>query len=111
MLVVLRRTLAVVALALACAPATAAAQAMPDAVQTPVEHALYSVGPTGRYLLDGPWLYRPDQGVGLSQGFQLQTTPDGWQPVSVPNAWNATDLSRASFQGSVGWYRKSRWDG
>ncbi|MCA1689781.1 MAG: beta galactosidase jelly roll domain-containing protein, partial [Actinobacteria bacterium] len=102
-----RRTLAAVALALACTPAAVAAAAAAEAPgQTPVEHALYSAGPTGRYLLDGPWLYRPDQGAGLSQGFQGQTTTDGWQVVSVPNAWNATDLSRASFQGSVGWYRK-----
>jgi beta-glucuronidase len=75
-------------------------------VTTPVERALYANGPTGRYLLDGPWLFRFDQGVGLAAGFERDPATAGWQPVSVPNAWNATDESPASFQGTVAWYRK-----
>ena len=30
----------------------------------------------------------------------------GWQPVTVPNAFNAGDYSGAGFSGYVGWYRK-----
>ncbi|MGI8803055.1 MAG: glycoside hydrolase family 2 protein, partial [Solirubrobacteraceae bacterium] len=89
--------------------APAGAQASPPApaaAQTPVERALYHDGPTGRYLLDGQWLFRFDDGVGLSQGFAQQDSTDGWQPISVPNAWNATDERRASFEGTVAWYRK-----
>ena len=67
----------------------------------------YEAGPSGRYLLDGEWLFRLDPGnVGLAQGFAKQTTREGWSSVTVPNAWNATDQSVESFQGSVGWYRK-----
>jgi beta-glucuronidase len=42
---------------------------------------------------------------GQAQGFQRHASLDGWTPVTVPNAWNATDLSDASQRGGVGWYR------
>ncbi|HEU0315738.1 MAG TPA: glycoside hydrolase family 2 TIM barrel-domain containing protein [Solirubrobacteraceae bacterium] len=87
------------------APAPPAAPSAPGG-ETPVEGALYHNGPTGRYLLGGQWLFRLDDGVGLSQGFERQVSTAGWQPVAVPNAWNATDQSRASFDGTVAWYRK-----
>jgi beta-glucuronidase len=90
--------------------AAAAALAGPAAAQSafvPKAKALYKDGPSGRYLLDGQWLFRLDNAkVGLTQGFQKQTSTAGWSPVSVPNAWNATDESEQSFMGSVGWYRK-----
>jgi beta-glucuronidase len=88
------------------APPAPAPPAPAPAGQTPVEGALYHDGPTGRYLLGGQWLFRLDGGVGLSQGFERQVSTAGWQPVGVPNAWNATDQSRASFDGTVAWYRK-----
>jgi len=85
----------------AAGPAAAQASSAPD------EQALYRSGPSGRFLLDGEWLFRLDPGnVGLRQGFQKQTTRDGWGPTTVPNAWNATDESAESFMGSIGWYRK-----
>ncbi len=86
-----------------CVPASAAAQS----AATPTEKALYKAGPSGRYLLDGEWLFRLDPGnKGLADGYAKQTTRDGWSPTTVPNAWNATDQSVESFMGSVGWYRK-----
>ncbi len=97
------------ALALVAASATAAggqSGAASDPVGAPALGALYHDGPTGRYLLGGRWLRRSDGGVGLTQGFQRQTTTDGWQPITVPDAFNATDQSRASFDGTVAWYRK-----
>jgi beta-glucuronidase len=62
-------------------------------VTTPAPGALYASGHTGRYLLDGPWLFRRD-------------TRSAWTEITVPYAWNATDESVASMRGSVGWYRK-----
>lgn len=68
---------------------------------------LYQDGPSGRILMNGRWLFRLDQPeVGLTQHFQDQVSTAGWSGVRVPNAWNATDQSLESFQGSVGWYRK-----
>ncbi|WP_354698648.1 Putative beta-glucuronidase [Paraconexibacter sp. AEG42_29] len=68
---------------------------------------LYEYGPSGRILMNGSWLFRLDKAeVGLKEHFEDQTGTAGWSPVKVPNAWNATDESLESFQGSVGWYRK-----
>ena len=44
--------------------------------------------------MDGPWLFRLDPAnVGVRQGLQRETSAAGWTPVTVPNAWNATDES------------------
>jgi beta-glucuronidase len=76
--------------------------------ETPARGALYRDGQSGRYLLDGSWLYRADQAdVGAGQGWwrDLGAT-DGWTSVGVPNAYNAGDLTTPSMNGYVGWYRK-----
>lgn len=76
-------------------------------VTVPSGKPLYDNGPSGRLLMGGPWLFRLDPTeVGLKQHFEDQTSTAGWSGVTVPNAWNATDESLESFQGSVGWYRK-----
>ena len=86
------------------AAAPAAAQSV---VSTPSARTLYRTGPSGRFLMDGPWLRRLDpQSVGDREHWQRQTTTTGWTTVTVPDAWNATDESEASFLGGVGWYRK-----
>ncbi len=88
---------------LAAAP-PAAAQSV---VSTPSDRTLYRTGPSGRFLMDGPWLMRLDpRGVGDRERWQRQASTAGWTRVTVPNAWNATDESEASFMGGVGWYRK-----
>jgi beta-glucuronidase len=93
--------LAVLAGSLIAAAAPAAAQ------DTPTTNTLYADGPTNRYLLGGQWLFRLDQAnQGLRQNFQRQTDGTGWNPVRVPNAWNAGDESPESMRGTVGWYRK-----
>jgi beta-glucuronidase len=75
--------------------------------ETPSAKTLYRSGPSGRYLLGGTWLFRLDPAnVGIKQGFQRDPTDAGWNRTTVPNAWNATDQSVESFQGTVGWYRK-----
>jgi beta-galactosidase/beta-glucuronidase len=96
--------------ALTCASA-AHAQTAPAgpayAAETPQPGHLYEAGPSGRYLLDGQWLFRLDPtDVGMRQGFARSTDTAGWSVVSVPNAWNATDESEESMKGTVGWYRK-----
>ncbi|HUE26685.1 MAG TPA: hypothetical protein VMP89_07915, partial [Solirubrobacteraceae bacterium] len=74
----------------------------------PTPGALDRDGQTGRYLLGGSWLYRPDPtNVGVAQGWWASApSTDGWSPVTVPNAYNAGDFSSASMTGSVGWYRR-----
>jgi beta-glucuronidase len=86
----------------------ARAQTTSDGAQPPTKGALYRDGQTGRYLLGGTWLYRADPGdVGVSQRWWADSPgTDGWAPVSLPNAYNAGDFSLASWQGSIGWYRR-----
>jgi beta-glucuronidase len=83
------------------APAAAHAAAEPSA------RTLYADGPTGRYLLDGEWLFRADPGdTGIEDGLPTATSTGGWTPTTVPNAWNTGDDSPASMAGGVGWYRR-----
>jgi beta-glucuronidase len=83
-------------------PSTATAE-----VETPKSGALYKDGPSGLKLLGGRWLYRADaDDVGLAKGFQRDPRTRRWRPVRIPNAFNARDFSKRSFEGSVGWYRK-----
>jgi beta-glucuronidase len=63
-------------------------------------------GPSERSELGGGWLFRLDRGSGIREALQRSTSTAGWSPVSVPNAWNARDTSRASMEGTVAWYRK-----
>lgn len=86
------------------APPSGAPSAAPT---TPAQKTVYKAGQRGRYLLDGTWLFRADSGNdGLGQHFERQTSTDGWSPVEVPNAFNATDESDRSDRGTIGWYRK-----
>ncbi len=95
------------ALALGSAGA-ARAQGPVYAATPPTPGALYRDGQSGRYLLGGSWLYRPDlSNVGVSQGWwENVTSTDGWSPVTVPNSYNAGDFSSTSMSGYVGWYRR-----
>lgn len=84
------------------------AQVPAYSAQTPTKGAWYFDGQDNRYLLGGAWLYRPDRSdVGLAQGWWRDVAgTSGWSPVSVPNSYNAGDLSSASMNGYVGWYRR-----
>jgi beta-glucuronidase len=85
----------------------ARAQGPAYAPAPPTKGALYSDGPTDRYLLGGTWLYQADPGnVGLAQGWQNLGSTAGWSGVTVPNAYNAGQLTSASMAGYVGWYRR-----
>ncbi len=76
-------------------------------VSTPTKRTLYRDGPSGRYLVDGTWLKRLDPARnGDRLGWQRDASTTGWTTTNVPDAWNATDESVASYLGAVGWYRK-----
>jgi beta-glucuronidase len=109
-----RLTLLAAAAAATASAAPAHAQTPPPAPTGPVYIAdtpqpghLYEAGPSGRYLMDGQWLFRLDPtDIGMREGFAHDTATTGWSVVTVPNAWNATDESEESMKGTVGWYRK-----
>jgi beta-glucuronidase len=86
----------------------AQAQPLTYTAQAPTRGALYRDGQTERYLLGGTWLYRADPSdIGRAQGWWTGAAATaGWSPVSVPNSYNAGDLSTTSMSGSVGWYRR-----
>jgi beta-glucuronidase len=99
-----RRSVAGIAVALVlCAlQATAAAAAAP----VPAARTLYTDAPNGMFLLDHDWTTRPDpHGTGLRRGWFKTGADAGFRPVTIPNAFNAGDLSRSSFAGRVQWYR------
>lgn len=89
------------ALTLLCAGSAGAA------AYTPKAGAPYFNGHTARYTMDGPWYFVEDENnKGTRIGLQRTKNfaADGWTPVSIPNAWNATDFTEASYTGSIGWY-------
>ena len=87
--------------------AVLAAPSLAQAADVPSNKTLYADGPSGRFLMDGQWLFRLDAADrGVRQRFYRQSSTSGWSPVSVPNVWNVGDDSEASMRGSVGWYRK-----
>ena len=86
------------------------ALAMPSAAgaaDKPSNKTLYYEGPSGRYLMDGTWLFRLDpSNKGLGSGWNRSASIAGWSKVKAPNVWNLGDDSPASMIGGVGWYRK-----
>jgi beta-glucuronidase len=87
--------------------AVLAAPSIAQSADVPSAKTLYADGPSGRYLVDGRWLFRLDAAdQGVRRRFYRQSSTSGWSPVSVPNVWNVGDDSEASMRGSVGWYRK-----
>jgi beta-glucuronidase len=96
-----RRALVTAALVALALPGVAAAADKPSA------KTLYYEGPSGRYLMDGAWLFRLDPGdQGLRSGWNRSSSRAGWKTVTVPNVWNLGDDSPASMIGGIGWYRK-----
>jgi beta-glucuronidase len=84
-----------------------AAPAAAQGADRPSDRTLYADGHTGRYLLDGPWMFRGDpQDSGIEEGLAAATSTDGWIATTVPNAWNVNDGTPASNGGTIGWYRK-----
>lgn len=102
-----RLSLAVALAALALLAGAAPAGAQSGTADAPSARVLYEQGPSGRFLLDGTWLRRRDpSNAGLGAGWASNPATEGWERVRVPNAWNATDESMASYLGGIGWYRR-----
>ena len=99
----MRLSVTIAAVALAAVFAAAAPAGAQSVVSTPSAKTLYKTGPSGRYLMDGTWLFKLDK---HQSGPQLESGIAGWKQVTVPNAWNVGDDSPQSFLGGVGWYRK-----
>ena len=109
MLAVIGSVLAVGVAGLAAGATPALAQAGPAYAATPPTlGALYRDGPSDRWLLGGTWLYRADPtDAGVAAGWwRSVSSTSGWSTTTVPNSFNAGDLSQASMNGSVGWYRR-----
>ncbi len=93
------------ALAAACALMALASPA--TAASKPTAGKPWFNGHTGVYTLGGQWyfLHDPsDRGRNLHLERTRNFAAAGWTPVTMPNAWNATDFSEASYTGSLGWY-------
>jgi beta-glucuronidase len=60
---------------------------------TPTQRALYTDGPSGRYLLNHAW-----------STSRARSGP--WRSVSIPSAFNARDFSERSELSRVQWYRE-----
>jgi beta-glucuronidase len=98
-----RRVGAALALIGLCLPV----QAAHAAAERPNKQALTAEGSTERFLLDGTWLLKRDPGDdGIARRWYAQRSASGWEPVTVPHAYNAGDDSAESMGGSVTWYRK-----
>jgi beta-galactosidase/beta-glucuronidase len=96
----------VLRIAVAAAVAVLAVQASALAAPVPSERTLYADAPNGMFLLDQGWTTRADpDDVGEQQGWMAPTATSGFTPTTIPNAFNAGDLSRRSMGGSVQWYR------
>ncbi len=95
-------------LALGVSAPASAQSAGPYIATPPTKGALFADGQDDRYLLGGEWLYQADPGnVGITDGWWRNVASTaGWTAVTVPNSYNAGDLSPASMAGSVGWYRR-----
>ncbi len=95
-------------LTLAVSAPAQAQSAGPYLATPPTKGALYPDGQNDRWLLGGEWLYRADpSNIGVADGWWRNVGgTDGWTPVTVPNSYNAGNLSAASMAGSVGWYRR-----
>src|SRR4051812_25200808 len=89
-------------------PALTSGQTPPtDQVSVPSNRTIIQDGQKGRFLMDGTWYFRRDDGnQGLGLGFQRQTSLDGWSPVTVPNARNAGDYSDQSDFSGIGSARR-----
>src|SRR3954453_18545272 len=95
------------AFVVAAAVAAIAAPAASAQATAPNPHPVTHDGPTGRFILDGPWLLRVDRRArGAGQHWERRRSTAGWTPVTIPNAWNATDRSESGFIGAPAWYRK-----
>lgn len=65
-------------------------------------------GPSGRYSLDGDWMFRLQGNLKPKAVKRLprERSTRGWSQVSVPSTWNANEARDPKMKGEVAWYRK-----
>ena len=75
-------------------------------VERPGGKPLIREGQVNRQLLGGTWYFRLDDTLvqGDTERWYAQQDLIGWQAITVPHNWNATDTTLN--KSSVGWYRK-----
>src|SRR3954453_16518308 len=101
----MRRATALICSAIVAAVAAPVASAQQAAAPDP--HPVTQDGPSGRYMLNGPWLLRVDRSDrGAGQHWERRRSTAGWTAVTVPNAWNANDRTSSGFIGAPAWYRR-----
>jgi beta-glucuronidase len=99
--------LVLVLVSLAVAAAIAAPAAVAQQVSPANPRPVVQDGPSGRYMLDGRWLLRVDhRDRGAGQHWERRRSTAGWSPITIPNAWNANDLTPSGFIGAPAWYRR-----
>lgn len=64
-------------------------------------------GPSGRYSLDGGWLFRLQGSLKPKAVMRLpsESSTKGWSHVSVPSTWNADEAQDPEMKGETAWYR------
>src|SRR3954454_9556247 len=98
---------AVAILAVAAAAALAAPVASAQRIAPPNPHPVTRDGPSGRYMLDDPWLLRVDpRDRGAGQHRERRRSTAGWSPITVPNACTSYDRTRSGFVGAPRCYRR-----
>ena len=74
----------------------------------PSDKTLYADGPSGRFLIDGQWLFRLDAAdQGVAPALRAPELDGGLVARRrCRTCGTSGDDSEASMRGSVGWYRK-----
>lgn len=103
----LRLDLCTVALAAVLLSALLLAAGAGDAraVSAPTAGGPFKYGQTNRFTVGGQWFLRRDlANAGLKAKWQKSTSFGAWDKITVPNAFNAGDLSELSYTGYTAWY-------
>jgi beta-glucuronidase len=68
----------------------------------------HGYGPSGRYSLDGDWMFRLQHHMKPKAVKALpgSGSSQGWSHASVPSTWNANEARDPDMRGEVAWYRK-----
>lgn len=75
------------------------------AAETPTKGGPFEYGQSNRFTLGGTWFLRRDlANAGLKARWEKTTSFGAWEKTTVPNAFNAGDVSELSYTGYTAWY-------
>jgi beta-glucuronidase len=82
--------------------------ALTDGSARALAPSVTSYGPSGRYSLDGQWLFRLEKrsSTRTVRVVEASSSMRGWSHARVPGAWNAKQGSDPLMKSAVAWYRK-----